>query len=95
MTKEERNLAKMVMPKKKKRLLEKIEYSKRKKASQVKTATEKYAKKHPFSTFLRNPLLLPPLFITTATKVTLLCECVLSLFALRTGEETAGEKKSY
>ena len=35
MTKEERNLAKMVMPKKKKRLLEKIEYSKRKKASQV------------------------------------------------------------
>jgi hypothetical protein len=35
MTKEERNLAKMVMPKKKKRLLEKIEYSKRKKASEV------------------------------------------------------------
>jgi hypothetical protein len=35
MTKEERNLAKMVMPKKNKRLLEKIEYSKRKKASQV------------------------------------------------------------
>lgn len=35
MTKEERNLAKMVMPKKNKRLLEKIEYSKRKKVSQV------------------------------------------------------------
>ena len=35
MTKEERNLAKMVMPKKSKRLLEKIEYSKKKKASKV------------------------------------------------------------
>ena len=35
LTKEERNLAKMVMPKKDKRLLEKIEYSKRKKTAQV------------------------------------------------------------
>ncbi|CAB4017134.1 pescadillo homolog [Paramuricea clavata] len=41
MTKEERNLAKMVMPKKNKRLLDKIEYSKRKKASQVKKLQEK------------------------------------------------------
>lgn len=39
MTKEERNLAKMVMPKKNKRLLDKIEYSKRKKASQVNKRT--------------------------------------------------------
>ena len=37
MTKEERNLAKMAMKKKDKRLLEKIEYSNRKKATQVKS----------------------------------------------------------
>ncbi|XP_046840999.1 pescadillo homolog [Xenia sp. Carnegie-2017] len=41
LTKEERNLAKMVMPKKNKRLLEKIEYSKRKKSSMVKKLQDK------------------------------------------------------